>query len=126
MPVEAYNSIGKIDGFLQQAYKIICDELRDTETNAEVSLQIAVKTINDSVGPDGIIPTLLVFGAYPKITNNSAPSPTTTKKAKTIRKTSNEIKRYYAKRHIKDAFRIRNSPNTTAIFKLPIQSNVKV
>jgi hypothetical protein len=93
--VEAYNSVGKIKqyhGFLRRAYKIICNELRDTETSAKMSLQIAVKTVNDSVGPDGIIPILLVFGAYPRITNNSALSPITTKRAKAIRKASNEVR----------------------------------
>jgi hypothetical protein len=127
--VEAYNSVGKIKqyyGPLQRAYKIICDELRDTETSAEVSLQIAIKAINDSVGPDGIIPTLLVFGAYPRMTNNSALSLITTKRAETIRKTSNKVRQYYTKQHVEDALRIRNSPDITAIFKLLIQSDVKV
>jgi hypothetical protein len=105
---------------LRRAYKIIYNELRDTKTSTEISLQIAIKTINDSVGPDGIIPTLLVFGAYPRMTNNSALSPITTKRAETIRKTSNEIRRYYTKRHIEDILRIRNSPNTTMIFKFLI------
>jgi hypothetical protein len=129
VPVEAYNSVSKIKryhSFLRQAYKIICDKLRDTKTSTEVSLQIAIKTINDSAGPDGIIPTLLVFGAYPRITNNSALSPTTTKKTEAIRKTSNKIRQYYTKRHIEDALRIRNGLDITAIFKLPIQSDVKV
>jgi hypothetical protein len=121
--VEAYKSVSKIKryhGFLQQAYKIICNELRDTETNTEISLQIAVKAINDLVGPDGIIPILLVFGAYPRITNNSALSPITTKRAKTIRKASNEVRQYYTKQYIEDVFRIRNSPNIIAILKLLI------
>jgi hypothetical protein len=29
---------------------------------------MAVKAINDIAGPDGLIPTLLVFGSYPRIT----------------------------------------------------------
>jgi hypothetical protein len=40
MPVEAYNSVGKVERYhapLRRAYKIICDELRDT--SAEASLQ---------------------------------------------------------------------------------------
>jgi hypothetical protein len=111
---------------LRQAYKIICNELRDTKTSAEISLQIAVKTINDLVGPDGIIPTLLVFGAYPRMSNNSPLSPTTTKKTKAIRKASNEVRKYYAKRHVEDALRMRNSPDTIVILKLPIQSDIKV
>jgi hypothetical protein len=83
--------------FLQQAYKIICNKLRDTKANTKMSLQIVIKTINDSVGLDGIIPILLVFGAYPRISNNSLLSLTTTKKAKTIRKTNNKITKYYTK-----------------------------
>jgi hypothetical protein len=127
--VEAYNSVDKVKQYyspLRRAYKIICNKLRNTETNTEMSLQIAIKTVNDSVGPDGIIPTLLVFGAYPRITNNSALSPTITKRAKTIRKTSNEIRRYYIKQHVEDILRIRNSPNIIVIFKLLIQSDIKV
>jgi hypothetical protein len=123
VPVEAYNSIDKVKryyGFLRQAYKIICNKLRDIETSTKVSLQMAVKAINDSAGPDGIIPILLVFGAYPRMTNNSVLSPIITKRAETIRKASNEVRRYYAKRHIEDVFRIRNSPDTIVIFKLPI------
>jgi hypothetical protein len=81
---------------------------------------MAVKTINDSARPDGIILILLVFGAYPRITNNSALSLITTKRAKTIRKASNEIRRYYTKQHVEDIFRIRNSPNIIVIFKLLI------
>jgi hypothetical protein len=91
-----------------------------------MSLQIAVKTINDLVGPDSIIFILFVFRAYPRISNNSLLSPTTTKKTEAIRKASNEIRKYYAKQHIEDVFRIRNSPNIIAILKLPIQSDIKV
>jgi hypothetical protein len=83
-------------------------------------LQIVIKAVNNSVGLDGIIPILLVFGAYPRISNNSLLSPTTTKRTKTIRKASNKIRKYYTKQHIEDVFRIRNSPNIIAILKLLI------
>jgi hypothetical protein len=39
------------------------DELPDI--SAEAALQMAVKAVNDIAGLDGLIPTLLVFGAYP-------------------------------------------------------------
>jgi hypothetical protein len=77
---------------LRQAYKIIYNKLRNTKTSTKISLQMAVKTINDLAGPDGIIPTLLIFGAYFRITNNSVLSLITTKRTKTIRKTSNKIR----------------------------------
>jgi hypothetical protein len=127
VPVEAYNSIGKIKRYhapLQQVYEIIYDEFRDT--NAEISLQIAVKAINDSAGPDGIIPILLVFGAYPRITENSILSPTITKRTKTIRKTTKEVRRFYARRQVTDALAIQNGPNTVTTLELPIQSDVRV
>ena len=46
---------------------------------------MAVKAINNSAGPDKIISTLLVFGAYPQITKMDALLPSITKRAKAIR-----------------------------------------
>ena len=78
--VEAHNSINKIERYyypLRRIYGIIRDEFRD-KINPEIALQIAVKAINDSAGPDGIILTLLVFGAYPRIIKDSALLPSVT------------------------------------------------
>jgi hypothetical protein len=33
---------------------------------------MVVKAVNNSAGPDGIMSILLVFGAYPKMTEGSA------------------------------------------------------
>ena len=56
-------------------------------------MQIAVKAINDLVGPDGIVPTLLVFGVYLQITKIDALSPSITKRAKVIRAATKEVRR---------------------------------
>ena len=48
---------------LRRVYKIISLELKDA--SEELTLQIAVKAINDSASPDRLVPTLLVFSAYP-------------------------------------------------------------
>jgi hypothetical protein len=37
---------------------------------------MAFKVINNSIGPGSLIPTLLVFGAYPYIVESNAPNPT--------------------------------------------------
>jgi hypothetical protein len=37
---------------------------------------MAFKAINDSIGPDGIIPTLLVYGILPRITEYNTLLPT--------------------------------------------------
>ena len=54
-------------------YEILKQEI--TDVNKETILQIAVKAINNSTGPNSLVPTLLVFGAYPWITDKSPPSP---------------------------------------------------
>ena len=48
---------------LRHVYKIISSKLKGT--SEELTLQMAVKAVNDSAGPDRLIPILLVFGAYP-------------------------------------------------------------
>jgi len=66
VPIKAYNNIRKVERYhalLRCIYKIISLELKDA--SKELTLQIAVKAINDSASPDGLVPTLLVFSAYP-------------------------------------------------------------
>jgi len=35
---------------------------------------MAVKAVNNTAGPDKLVPTLLVYGAYPRITNLDPPA----------------------------------------------------
>jgi hypothetical protein len=83
-------------------------------------LQMAVKAINNSAGPDGIVPTLLVFGAYSRLTEIDPPSPSVTKRAEAICTATKEVCRLYAKRRVKDALAIRNSPDTKNTLDLPL------
>ena len=48
---------------LRRAYQIITEELQDI--TKEQALQMAVKAVNDTASLDGLVPTLLVFRAYP-------------------------------------------------------------
>jgi hypothetical protein len=127
--VEAYNSIRKIKRYynlLRQVYKIIYNEFRGTRTIIKMILQITIKAINNLVGPDGIIPTLLVFGAYPRIADSSLLLLIVIKRTEAIRKATKEVRCFHTKRHIADALAIRNGPNIVSVLKLPIQSDVKV
>jgi hypothetical protein len=54
---------------------------------------MAVKVINDLVGPDGIVPTLLVFGAYLRLTEIDPPSSLVTKRAEAICVATKEVRR---------------------------------
>ena len=48
---------------LHHIYKIISLKLKGV--SKELTLQIAVKAVNNSASLDRLIPILLVFGAYP-------------------------------------------------------------
>ena len=76
VPVKAYNLIGIVKHYhspLQRVYQIIIVKILNI--NKDAALQMAFKTINNSIGPNRLVPTLLVFGAYPRITNLDAPLP---------------------------------------------------
>ena len=47
---------------LHYIYKIISLKLKGI--SKELTLQIAIKAINNSAGLDGLVPILLVFGTY--------------------------------------------------------------
>lgn len=77
MPVEAHWAVGKVEqahGPLRRTFDILRAEL-NSSTDDEDVLQIAVKALNDTAGPNGLVPTLLVFGTYPRINADSPPSP---------------------------------------------------
>ena len=64
--IKVYNSVKKVKWYympLHYIYEIIFSELKSA--SKELTLQIAVKAVNNSVNPDRLIPILLVFSAYP-------------------------------------------------------------
>src|SRR6266702_7966604 len=85
VPVEVHWSVRLIEQAhpaLQRAYQIIIDKCKDIQK--KLALQMAVKAVNDTSGPDGLVPTLLVYGAYPKISNLDPPAPSITEQAAVI------------------------------------------
>jgi hypothetical protein len=87
---------------------------------------MAVKAVNDTAGPDGLVPTLLVFGTYPRLSKTSPPSPSIAAQATAVRKAMSEIRKLKAARQVQDALATRNGPNVTEVLLLPLQSDVKV
>ena len=81
---------------------------------------MAVKAVNDSAGPNGLVLTLLVFGVYLQLTEIDPPSPSVTKRAKAICAAIKEVQQLYTKRQVQDALAIHNSPNTKITLNLPL------
>jgi hypothetical protein len=128
VPVEAYWSIGKLERYhapLKRAYEIITAEIGDSASR-EARLQMAIKVVNDTVGPNGLVPTLLVFGAYPRMTLDSPPSPSMIQRSHAIQKAMKELRKVSAGRQIHDALSTRNGPTTEDVLTLPLQSEVLV
>lgn len=74
---------------------------------------MAVKAVNDTAGPDGLVPTLLVYGAYPRMSNLDPPTPSVTDRTTAIRKAMAKITRLQAKKQVNSALHHRNGPDTT-------------
>src|ERR1700733_3133034 len=87
---------------------------------------MAVKAINNTAGLDGLVPTLLVYGAYPKISNLDPPAPSITEQAAAIRKAITEIVKLWAKQTINNALHYCNGPNTTLVYNLLLNSKVLI
>jgi hypothetical protein len=89
---------------------------------------MAFKAINDTAGLNGLVPTLLVlvFGAYPRMTELDAPSPTVTQRANAVKKAIAEIRKLRAERQVADALNMRNGLRTDAVHDLPPNSPVLV
>src|SRR6266576_7246944 len=87
---------------------------------------MAVKAVNDTAGPDGLVPTLLVYGAYPRISKLDSPAPSITERAAAIRKVMAKVVKLWAKQTINNALHYHNGPNITLIYNLPLNSEVLI
>lgn len=127
VPVEAHWSIGTVERYhavLRRSYEIVKDEIPDI--TPEMALQMAVKAINDTAGPDGLVPTLLLFGAYPRMTEYDPPAPTIAQRAAAVKKAMSEVRKLRAQRQVAEAINTRNGPSSTIIHRLPLNSDVLV
>ena len=127
VPIEAHHSIGKVERYhapLARAYAIIKEETQDT--SLEYVLQSAIKAVNDSIGPKGLVPTLLVFGTYPRMTPAIGTTPSIQQRAAAIHKAMRELNRIRETRQIRDAVNTRNGPDVTRVRQLSPNDDVLV
>jgi hypothetical protein len=89
-------------------YEVISTDLKGI--NKALLLQMVVKAINDTAGPNGLVPTLLVFGSYLQLTSLDPPSPLIAQRAATIKRATEEVSKLYIARQITDTLQQRNGP----------------
>ncbi|MEM1283154.1 MAG: reverse transcriptase domain-containing protein [Chlamydiota bacterium] len=65
--VESHNSIGSGERYHKPLRRIFNKINMDSPgLDREMALRIALKSINDTMGPEGLVPSLLVFGSLPR------------------------------------------------------------
>ena len=87
---------------------------------------MAFKAINDIAGLDGLVLTLLVYSAYPRITEHNPLLLLIAQRALAIKKAIAEVQKLRAKRQVNDAINTRNGPNIATIYDFTLNSNVLV
>ena len=85
---------------------------------------MAVKAVDNTAGPDGLVPTLLVYRAYLRINNLDPPAPSITERAAAIQKAIAEIVKLWAKQTVNNALHYCNGLNITSVHNLPLNSEV--
>lgn len=85
-----------------------------------------VKVIDDTAGPDGLVPTLLVFGTYPRMHDLDPPSPSIVQRSEAIRKTMEDVRKIRAERQTADALNTRNGPIDDPVHDLLLNADVLV
>ena len=128
VPVEAHWSIGLVERYhavLRRAYKVIMEDLQGI-ISKETALQMAVKAVNDTAGPDGLVPTLLVFGAYPRMHGMDPPVPTIIQRAAAIEKAIEQVRKIRAENQVIDALNTWNRPLVDLIHDLPLNSDILI
>jgi len=87
---------------------------------------MAFKAINDTIGPDGIIPILLVYSTLPRISKYDPLLPLVVQRLNALRKAMEEIKRIRASHEVARALNICNGPSIANIHELPLNSEVLI
>ena len=84
------------------------------------------KAFNDTTGLNGLVPTLLVFGAYPWMAKLDTPSPTVTQRVNVVKKAIAEICKLYTEWQVANILNMRNGPKINTVYDLPPNSPVLV
>lgn len=65
---ESHNSLGVVERYNMPLRRVFSVIRRDNpQLHPEIALHRDLKGINDTMGPDGLVETLLVFGTFPTI-----------------------------------------------------------
>lgn len=125
-PVESDNSSLIIEcyhGPLRRAFRLI--KFESSDLSNEKILQLAVRSIKDSIGPDALVSPLLVYGALPRPGfRTEIPVPTMLQRTVALRNATHKMKEHFAHTHIPSGLRAQDGPDRSDIRKAQMNSPV--
>ena len=121
--VQSHNAIGPGERYhapLRRIFNRIYEDI--PQIDRHLALQLAVKAMNDTVGPEGLVPTLLVFGTLPRFPPLSPTLPGHENRMKAMASARQEMADITAKLKIQLALRARVPP--AAMYNITPGENV--
>ena len=113
--IESHSSLGLCERYhqpLRTIYRRIM--VTHPDSDRQLALALAVKAMNDTLGPEGYVPSVLVFGEYPRVhTKSEKPPPkkTLSERSKIAALARKECESIMAKMKVDRALRHRIPPN---------------
>jgi len=114
--IEHHNALGSGERYhdpLRRVFKKIRHET--PELDRTIALRIAVKALNDTMGPEGLVPSLLVFGCLPRLTPVNSHNPAQKQRMRALHEARKEMASVTAELRIRKALMTRAHPNTDII-----------
>lgn len=111
--VEGHNSLGngeRYHKYLREVYRRVKEETPLADKT--MMLRLAVKAVNDTAGPSGLVPTLLVFGVLPRMPLHPKELPNQRERMRLMTVARNEMNKLTAQTRVDQAIK-RNSPAAT-------------
>lgn len=112
--IESHNSLGVGERYhapLRKIFNMIMSEYPSLDP--EIALRCAVKGINDSMGPEGLVPSYLVFGVLPTMPAMRTELPNQKDRMQAIATARSEMATISAKLRIQSALRAKLPPATS-------------
>lgn len=136
IPIESPQSMSTVErqhATLRRAFDVLDRESPATyeelmhahlkEQHFDQILQAACKTVNGAIGPDGLVPTVLVYCSMPRVGASLGEATKTNRdRAQAQRKATIDITMLNARRQVRNAQATRNIPNVSKTRNLPIGS----
>lgn len=126
VPVEAAHSMTVVERYhapVRRTYRILKHESK--YLGEELALQMAIKSVNNTVGSEGLVLTLHVYGTLPRTGFTFEKLVASTyQRVVAMRKAQQEIRELFAQCQVRNALQARSGPSMHKLHDMPIGGHV--